>query len=74
MKKLVACFLVTIHVVRKQYFPKNQHFLPSDTHINVLVLEKFCVRTKWMIPYIFVLIYTVFRKSPGKIPIFITFF
>ena len=32
-----------IHLVRTQNFPKNEHFLPPDTHASI--------RTKWTIPF-----------------------
>ena len=43
-----------IHIVRRQNFPKNKHFLPSDTHTYVYLLGgkkclffvKFSVHTK----------------------------
>ena len=49
-----------IHLIRTQNFPKNQHFLPPDTHTYVCesggkkcyFFEKFCVRTKWMTPFL----------------------
>ena len=47
-----------IHLERSKNFPKNQHFLPPDTHTYMPVSEgkkhkifgKFCERTKRMMP------------------------
>ena len=41
-----------IHLIRAQNFPKNLPFLPLDTRGKKWkFLGKFCVRTKWMIPW-----------------------
>ena len=47
-------------LIYSQNFPKNQHFLPPDTHTYMCVSEgkkcyffgKFAERTKWMIPIV----------------------
>ena len=71
---LTYYLLGVIHLVRTQNFPKNKYFLPSDTHTYVGVsagkkwkfFGKFCARTKWIIPLVWILYFFYLRFTPCK--------
>ena len=57
--KVWVRLLGIIHLVRTEHFPNILHFLHPDTHVYGFISEgkkcsffwKFCVLTKWIIPY-----------------------